>query len=430
VVAAVLAVIALALALEVAGSDDGHGAGKGRLVRPRPAAAALTSADVARVARRVQRLRDLRFEHPVRPLFISRERAAHMLGAATRRDYPPARRRADEESLKLIGLLAPGDSLAAALTTLDEEEVLGFYDDKRRRLVVIRERGGSRQLAEITLAHELVHALEDQRFGLRSKGAPNEDAALAESALAEGTATAVMFDYARRYFGAGDLLELLDSTLGRQADLPPYFEKVLLFPYLRGESFVRTLRGGAAGWKVVDNVLRLRHPRTTEQVIHPRKYAIEEGPMPVAMPALGGPLGDGWKRVARSSVSELDLQAWFELVGGAPDLRAAAGWGGGRFELWRRGGVGGCRAPCVTREIGAMRLAWDTSRDRGEGERALARAFLEGLKARKIADAAGATIWASRGGAIGLRGRGRETSIAFAPTPAIAAAVLDRLTLR
>ena len=49
----------------------------------------------------------------------------------------------------------------------------GFYDDRSKRLVVIREPGATRPLLEITLAHELVHALEDQRFGLDSgEGVP------------------------------------------------------------------------------------------------------------------------------------------------------------------------------------------------------------------------------------------------------------------
>ena len=50
--------------------------------------------------------------------------------------------------------------------------MLGFYDERTKRLVVVRDRRASRPLLEITLAHELVHALEDQRFGLRVSEVP------------------------------------------------------------------------------------------------------------------------------------------------------------------------------------------------------------------------------------------------------------------
>ena len=84
------------------------------------------------------------------------------------------------------------------LDRVDQEQVLGFYDDRSKRLVVIRDAGVSRPLLELTLAHELVHALEDQRFGLDVGEGVRDDEVLAEAALAEGTATALMADYAGR----------------------------------------------------------------------------------------------------------------------------------------------------------------------------------------------------------------------------------------
>jgi hypothetical protein len=415
VIAAVVAVIALALVLD---RQAPH-----RAPPRRPVVAMLTAADVSRIERRVERLRDLRFTHPVKPLFVRRGVAVRMQAAETAKDYPPSRRQAAEESLKLLGLLRPTDSLAGAESAIEREQVLGFYDPKRNRLVVIRDRSASRPLLEITLAHELVHALEDQRFGLRENADPSDDAGLAESALAEGTATTVMAEYAVRYFGIGDALALFDSA-DSGTKLPAYVDDALLFPYEQGVEFVAAFRGASGSWRALDKVIRLRPPATAEQVIHPAKYAIGEVPARIELPDVAAVLGAGWHRVATTSVGEFDLREIFKILGGSPNRRAAAGWNGGRFELWRRDGAQSCAAPCVARDVGLMSLAWDTMRDRGEGERALATAFERGLGARRASDRRSLRTWSSRGGIIALRGTGRRTTVVIAPDRQIAARIL------
>ena len=413
-IAAVVGVIAMAIALD-----------RQAPYRPpvsRPAPAALTARDVSRIARRVERLRRLRFARPVRPLFVGRAKAVRMQASETAKDYPPSRRRADEESLKLLGLMRPADSLAGAVSAIEREQVLGFYDPRSKRLVVVRDRSAGQPLLEITLAHELVHALEDQRFGLHERAGPSDDAGLAESALSEGTATTVMVEYALRYFGLGDALELFEST-GDDTKLPAYIDDALLFPYEQGLDFVDAFRGGGSSWKALDNVIRLRPPATAEQIIHPAKYATGELPARIRLPDLGAALGPGWRRLGGSSVGEFDLREIFKILVRSPDRQAAGGWNGGRFELWRREGQP-CAAPCVVRDVGFMSLAWDTTVDRAQAERALARAFERGLDARRIGHGASIRMWSSRGGVIGLRGAGKRTRVVLAPDRQIAARLL------
>jgi hypothetical protein len=412
-------VIALALALGASDSESDKPPAR----RP---AAALSGQDVARIARRVEVLRKLRFVRPVKPLFVGRAQAVRMVEQGSEQDYPVSAQKADEEALKLLGLLKPSDDLPRALAAISREEVLGFYDDRRRRLVVVRERNASRQLLEITLAHELTHALEDQRFGLDVHGSPTDDAAIAQSSLAEGSATSVMLDYAKRHFKTADALALLNSV-GDDTKLPKYIEDTLLFPYDEGLRFIETFRGGSGNWNGVDNVLRFRRPRSVEQILHADKYARDERPDPVRLPGLGLVLGNQWERLGVSSVSELDLREIFSIVGGRPDESAAAGWGGGRFELWRRGGADapGCAEPCVRRDVGLVKLAWDTSSDRKVAEEALAKAFERGLSAKRLPGKAGVRLWSSRGGVIALESRGRETAIVLAPDAALVGRVLS-----
>jgi len=367
---------------------------------------------VQRIADRVERLRDLRFTRPVRPLFLGRDEAVEVLERVGRREYPLREQRIDEEAAKLLGLLAPGASLARVLERVDQEQVLGFYDDRAKRLVVIRDAGAGRPLLELTLAHELVHALEDQRYGFDLPGGVRSDHVLAEAALAEGSATAVMADYAARHLRLADVLSVAEAAEG--AEFPEYIERQLLFPYIAGQEFVSVLRGETGSWAAVDSVYRLRRPRTTEQVIHPRKFAAAEDAARVPVPPLRRVLREPWRRLRSTSVGEFDLQMLFKLNRAPRPARAAAGWGGGRFELWRHPAPG-CEAPCVRAGLAWIGLRWDTAAERAEGEAALRAAFARGLRARRPARAGRLELWRSRGGAIALSGRGLRTTVALAP---------------
>jgi hypothetical protein len=362
-----------------------------------PPAPRLTAHDVQRIADRVERLRDLRFTRPVQPLFLDREAAVEVLERVGRREYPLRDQRIDEETAKLLGLLAPGASLTRVLERVDQEQVLGFYDDRAQRLVVIRDAGAGRPLLELTLAHELVHALEDQRYGFDLPEGVRSDHVLAEAALAEGSATAVMADYAARHLRLADVLSVAEAAA--DAAFPEYIERQLLFPYIAGEEFVSVLRGQTGGWAAVDSVYRFRRPRTTEQVIHPRRFAAGEDAARVPAPALRSVLPRPWRRLRSTSVGEFDLQMLFKLNRAPRPAQAAAGWGGGRFELWRRPAPG-CAAPCTRADLAWIGLRWDSRAERAEGEAALRAAVAR---------------WRRRGGAVALTGSGVQTTVALAP---------------
>jgi hypothetical protein len=216
---------------------------------------------------------------------------------------------------------------------------------------------------------------------------------------------------------------VLQSTGDTETKLPKYVEDTLLFPYVEGLRLVETFRGDSGSWRAVDNVIRFRRPATAEQVIHTDKYAVDERPVRIRVPDLGLVLGGGWRRLTSSSVGELDLRELFAIVGGSPDESAAAGWGGGHFELWRRGGAS-CDGPCVKRDAGVLLLAWDTTRDRRVGEQVLAEAFPKGLHARPIGGASGSEQWSSRGGVIAITGAGRLSAVVLAPDVRTATRVL------
>ena len=312
-----------------------------------PSAPAAAPVDV--IATRVEALRHLRFDELPEPLQVTSEQARRDGLASLDRDYPADRRRADETVYKLLGLIDPDADLRELSGNLFGEGVAGYYDPRDGRLRVVERAGtGTRVLEEMILAHELTHALEDQRFGLATTPA-GDDRTLARSALNEGSATALMYAYVGEHFTTAETLGgLLSSAFDDTGDLPPFIQAQVLFAYVGGEAFISELlqRGG---WGLVDTAYEVRRPSSTEQILHPDAYFEADEPKPVRIRAKL----DGWERTLDGTWGELQTR---ELLSGASE--AAAGWGGDRYELWQRGDESAL----------IMRWRWDTPRDEAEFE--------------------------------------------------------------
>ena len=386
-------------------SGDSHGSGAGLPTDQR----------VEEIERDVERLRGVEFKRKIVPEVVSPEEAEEASLRDVDKTYPPERRRADEELLKLLGLIPPKTDIVEVLSSVSREQVIGYYDTKRKELRLVRGNGAdSPVIVDITLAHELVHALEDQVFGIEEPETATDDEATAATALAEGTATYVMNEFAKCCVNPGDLaLGSLVSAFGGGTKLPPYIERSLLFSYSGGEEFVRQLHDAAGGWKLVDAALRAQPPVSTEQILHPEKYVPFEAPLKVRL-RVGDVLGGGWKRRADGTLGELDTRELLRLGNPTAANEAAAGWGGGRYELWGREGEApaGCGPPCRSRDALVLAWRWDTAADARDFEPVLREYVTKGLKGR----AAGSDVWALDGGAVAVVSGARETTLAFAPT--------------
>jgi len=390
-----VSLVLLALLLGAAFAlDDGDSGGAGP--------EAERSAPIATIERRVEAIRDLRFRTLPRPQEVSPAQAKREGLEDFDRSYPPARRRADEEVLKLLGLLEPGVDLRGVSASIFGQAVAGYYDPRTGRLRIVEgAQTANRVLNEITLAHELTHALEDQRLDFDlEKTTGSDDAALAYLGLVEGSASAVMFTYAERHFSAEQTLGGLLSSLGADTgDLPGFIRAQLIFPYVSGQRFVERLHR-AGGWAVVNAAYRFRPPASTEQIIHPDKYLRVEQPERVELDA-GAVLGPGWRRLRAGTWGEW---ATDHLV---LDPKAAAGWGGDRYELWQRGDEPCERPPCRDRDALVMRWRWDTRRDAREFEAAL-REWRVGRSELSM-----------------IGSRGREVALALAPTMGLAERLIE-----
>ncbi len=303
------------------------------------------------------------------------EEFAEWLPAEFEEEYPADEAAADQLEWELLGLIRPDENLYELQLALYTEQVAGFYDSETEEIVIIGDHDAAAPMVIVTLAHEYVHALQDRAFdldALEESVEGNQDALAALLALVEGDATVAEVQYALRQLSREQLAELgsyappPDNALSRS---PPALQAVLFFPYLSGHAFVTALLDG--GWGAVDAAYA-RLPASTEQILHPAKYAAGEAPLDVDLPSMIDQLPPGWSEVRRDVFGEFMLSV-FLSGGNIPTVaaNAAAGWGGDAYALYRNEQGHG---------LLTMKFRWDSDEDLDEFWTALVALFLaEGL---------------------------------------------------
>ncbi len=189
----------------------------------------------------------------------------------------------------------------------------------------------------MTVAHELTHALEDQRFEFDlEQMASGDDAALAYTALVEGTATRLMYRYVEHRFGAEETFGgLAASAFQPTGDLPPFLMAQLLFPYTAGEAFVgRLLEVGRGeldgrGRRAARSGRRRRPSRSCTR----RPTSRSTSPSASRSAGRWRALGEGWRTVRGGTLGEWLTGRLLAGAGGTASGDAAAGWGGDRYAL-------------------------------------------------------------------------------------------------
>ena len=310
---------------------------------------------------RVSAIRGLNPTEPVVPQFMTRETLAAELADDLEEDLEELLK--VQEVLRLLELIPRDADLTELLLGLYSEQVAGFYDSEEEELFLIGE--PQEELAvqdELTLAHEFVHALQQQTYDINSmleSVEDNADAASALIALVEGDAVAVQYQYVNEHISRERMQESLGSGEGGSSafDSSPYFlQQDLLFPYVEGVVMVLTLRASLA-WDGVDDAYS-RPPASTEQVLHPDKYLSGEAPMIVELPDAAAALGEGWEEVYGNVMGEFFLRTYLETrLGQGVANSIAQGWGGDRYALLS--GPGGEYAL-------ASLIVWDTTEDARE----------------------------------------------------------------
>lgn len=354
---ALSAAFALSAALTLASAACGDPPG-----RPRAPAAPRASADASRLPpgegasateqaeaeelveamlARVVRARHLTPREGVRARALGRKGLIEQVRTRSASDLPPEVIRAQGELLVAFGLIPPEYDYEAGVYELLEAQLAGYYEPADKTMYLAGDLEGDD--ADATLAHELVHALQDQHFDLAPRLVFRDDGgdpSAATQALAEGDAMSAMFDVLLE--GRATALDLPEQVLSlqmrasqmlmpRAQSVPSILRASLIAPYLDGLLFVNALRR-RGGWAAVDRAWK-RPPATTEQLLHPDKYERDEKPKPVPK-APDDALGGGFRVLYTDTQGEQALRLMFEEWGPIEKAASAAsGWGGDRVSL-------------------------------------------------------------------------------------------------
>ncbi len=295
--------------------------------------------------RQVELARGIKALRAVPGVFLTRAELIARVKEHVSRELPPEAIRNEGLSLQLFGFVPTKFDYEAAEYQLLEDQLAGYYEPFDKTMYMARDLDDEE--ANATLAHELVHALQDQRWDLatRSKYEPGEgDRSAAVSALAEGDATSAMFDVMilRAAPGSGKTAaDLPDDAFvaqiregvnrGAGEGVPHVMRTSLAAPYIYGTLFVNALRR-AGGWSAVDEAWQ-NSPTTTEQIMHPAKWRAHEPAMSVAAPTFLT-LGSGWSVADEDSEGELGVRIAFEeWLAPAAAATVSEGWGGDRNVL-------------------------------------------------------------------------------------------------
>lgn len=305
----------------------------------------------------------------VEPQFITSSELRARLLEDFDEDYPEEEAAIDQEVLVLLDLMEEGQDLRTILLDLYSEQVIGLYDPETKELYVISDQEGLSISEKVTFAHEYTHALQDQHFDLEALKEQTEDDSefsAAVTALIEGDAVLTEAFYFWNVLSDSEREAYFQEFEGVSTEkfeaAPRIIQEHLLFPYVAGPEFVASLylRGG---WEAINDAFS-DPPKSTEQIIHPEKYYLEErdNPQEVTMPDLKSALGDGWSQLNSDVIGELDLRIYLETFVDPilyPDVAttAAAGWGGDRY-VFLKDGEG--------RKLLVLYSTWDSDEDAQE----------------------------------------------------------------
>lgn len=292
----------------------------------------------------VERLRGLKFFHPVPVRFLSESEFKKEVGVNPK---PSAKQKKSmqrfTEQLRAEGLIAGPVDLLEAINAEQQSSVLAFYSPNRKE-VVVRGLGAPDAAHRVTLAHELTHVLQDQHFDLNRLEAkvrrdPEQDSD-ALRAFIEGDANRIEGRYVKQ-LGAPDRAayrkgrdqEASKADQGTKS-VPAIVTLVFSAPYRYGPPVLNVLAADGGNGNV-DRAFR-RGVFTQKLFIEPSAPLSESKPLKVADPKLKA----GEKAVGKpDGYGAFDL---YLLLGSRIDpgsaLGAAVDWAGGRARTFRADG--------------------------------------------------------------------------------------------
>ncbi|MGD0480070.1 MAG: hypothetical protein ABSA42_07865 [Terracidiphilus sp.] len=293
----------------------------------------------------------------VKRQLTSRDAVEKYLEEKFNEDEGTKRLQRDEIVLKKFGLLDHDFELKPFLLALLKEQIEAYYDSKTKTVNLLDWVGPDDE--QPVLAHELTHALQDQHSDLEKwdnqtpddvstdSAGDNDHLAkdemdTARDAVAEGQATAVMWDCVLKPMGKSlikdpEVLDLVKSQMSSSEDSPVMarapllLSESMLFPYREGLSFEQDVWMDQGQTAAFAGALD-RPPTSSWEIINPREYEKKHIPPIPLLPNIHPLTDPTFKPYDIGQVGQLDVHILSELLGSdnaARDLTPA--WNGGLY---------------------------------------------------------------------------------------------------
>ncbi|UCG85548.1 MAG: hypothetical protein JSW71_16665, partial [Gemmatimonadota bacterium] len=219
------------------------------------------------------------------------------------------------------------------------EQVVGYFDPDSSTLYLPD--GMDPALLRFTVAHELVHALQDQYMPLTEiLGAEQgNDRRAAAQAMLEGQATMISMldmlpersvdELGRVWPQARALIRDQQDQMPVLAATPLVIREGLIFPYVAGADFIQWFMRNYP-----DTVpYGPRLPQSTEQILHPDKYRQQDAPVDLVFSDTSGVFYD-------NGLGELETRILLTELTGSETTGSvgAMGWAGDRYAVLRSDG--------------------------------------------------------------------------------------------
>lgn len=320
------------------------------------------------ISTRISEIRGLTYKTPVPFQKFSQEELETYLETVLEKEYPKAVRDRDYHLLSGLGFIPPEFNIEEFLFSFYSQGIEGLYDTDTKTFYTM-DHFTTKSYESLIIAHELLHALEDQWFSLdtwsdRFVEEKADDRLLAYTALVEGSAMHLMNTYNSTYTEdtAGLLLGALGSSfkLMGMEKAPAYFDHVMTFTYMDGEAFVAH-HVKNEGWEKI-NAMYKNPPESTEQILHPDRYSTDL-PKTVSTPTLPTSWGQ-WKKSEDTTLGELQIKLFLQEKLGEPlATRAAEGWGGDKTTFYTQTSR---ELGKTTPEVFTMYILWDSEEEAQE----------------------------------------------------------------
>jgi hypothetical protein len=296
----------------------------------------------------------LPIEHKVKRNLITRESVEKYVNKRMKEDKDEKRLEQSRLVLQKFGLLPPGYDLHAEFLRLMAEQVAAYYDPKTKSVNLLD--WVQLDAQKPILAHELTHALQDQKVGVDKwelAGAKDdsalpdqqeysvEEAQSARQCVTEGQGMAVMFDYMLAPLGKNlltapgvvaalqaGMADSKDSPVFAQA--PMFLKESLLMPYTFGLDFVRTVLAKKGKEAAFAGILE-DPPVDTRQIMQPETYLSHHVVAPPPIPDFDKLVAPAYERLDFGSMGEFDVYLLAKQYGANDPPNYYRHWRGGYY---------------------------------------------------------------------------------------------------